>query len=60
MKKIVIASSNKNKVSEISTNIQPLFHTILSLIDFPEIGEIIEDGKSLSNSKKKIAQLADG
>ena len=50
MKKIVIASSNKNKVSEISTNIQPLFHTILSLIDFPEIGEIIEDGTTIEEN----------
>lgn len=50
MKKIVIASSNKNKVSEISTNIQPLFHTILSLIDFPEVGEIIEDGTTIEEN----------
>ena len=42
MKKIVIATSNKHKVSEISVKIQPFFDEILSLADFPEIGEIIE------------------
>jgi len=47
MKKIVIASSNKHKVSEISINIQPFFDTVLSFSDFPEIEEIIEDGDTI-------------
>ena len=47
MKKIVIASSNKNKISEISVKIQPFFDTILSLSDFPDIGDIKEDGTSI-------------
>ena len=38
MKNIVIATSNKHKVSEISAKIQPFFDEILSLADFPEIG----------------------
>jgi|TARA_B100000902_G_scaffold53412_1_gene60185 XTP/dITP diphosphohydrolase len=50
MKKIVIASSNKHKVSEISTKIQPFFDTILSFSDFPEIGEIIEDGTTIEEN----------
>jgi|TARA_Y100000389_G_scaffold164833_1_gene168750 XTP/dITP diphosphohydrolase len=50
MKKIVIASSNKHKVSEISINIQPFFDTILSLSDFPNIGEIIEDGTTIEEN----------
>jgi XTP/dITP diphosphohydrolase len=50
MKKIVIASSNKHKVSEISINIQPFFDTILSLSDFPNIGEIIEDGTTIAEN----------
>ena len=54
MKKIVIASSNNHKVSEISVKIQPFFDKILSLSDFPEIGEIIEDGNTIEeNSFKK-------
>ena len=69
MKKIVIASSNYHKVSEISVKIQPFFDKILSLSDFPEIGEIIEDGNTIEeNSFKKsrasfehtnIASIAD-
>ena len=69
MKKIVIASSNKHKISEISIKIQPFFNEILSLTDFPEIGEIIEDGNTIEeNSFKKsrasfehtnIASIAD-
>ena len=50
MKKIVIASSNKHKISEISIKIQPFFDNILSLQDFPEIGEIIEDGNTIEEN----------
>ena len=69
MKKIVIATSNKHKVSEISVKIQPFFDDILSLADFPEIGEIIEDGNSIEENSfiksrasfnhTKIASIAD-
>ena len=69
MKKIVIASSNKHKISEISIKIQPLFDNILSLQDFPEIGEIIEDGNTIEENSfiksracfnfSKIASVAD-
>ena len=69
MKKIVIASSNNHKISEISVKIQPFFDEILSLADFPKIGEIIEDGNTIEeNSFKKsrasfehtnIASIAD-
>jgi XTP/dITP diphosphohydrolase len=47
MKKIVIASSNKHKVSEISINIQPFFDTVLSFSDFPEIGELLRTEQPL-------------
>ena len=51
MKEIVIASSNKHKVSEITQKIHPHFHKIYSLADFSEIGDIKEDGNSvLENS----------
>ena len=50
MKKIVIATSNKHKVSEISAKIQPFFDEILSLADFPEIGEIVEDGNTIEEN----------
>ena len=50
MKKIVIASSNKHKISEISKKIQPFYNEILSLADFPKIGEIIEDGNTIEEN----------
>ena len=51
MNEIVIASSNQHKVSEITTEINSIFHKIYSLSDFPNIGEIKEDGTSvLENS----------
>ena len=69
MKKIVIASSNKHKISEISIKILPFFDEILSLTDFPEIGEIIEDGNTIEENSfiksrtafehTKIASIAD-
>ena len=69
MKKIVIATSNKHKVSEISVKIQPFFDEILSLADFPEIGEIVEDGNTIEENSfiksrasfdhAKIASVAD-
>jgi XTP/dITP diphosphohydrolase len=69
MKKIIIATSNKHKVSEISVKIQPFFDEILSLADFPEIGEIVEDGNTIEENSfiksrasfdhAKIASVAD-
>ena len=47
MNEIVIASSNPHKVSEITTEINSIFHKIYSLSDFPKIGEIKEDGNSI-------------
>ena len=58
MNEIVIASSNQHKVSEITTEINSIFHKIYSLSDFPNIGEIKEDGTSvLENSfiKSRVA-----
>lgn len=58
MKKIIIASSNSHKIEEISLQISPYFETILSLKDFPEIKEIVEDGNTLKeNSYLKSSAL---
>ena len=69
MKNIVIASSNNHKVSEISSHIEPFFDKILSLKDFPKIGEIIENGNSIEENSfiksrasfnyTKLASVAD-
>ena len=58
MKKIVIASSNNHKISEISPKINSYFNSILSLSDYPEIGEIIEDGTTIEENsfiKSRVA-----
>ena len=58
MKKIVIASSNNHKISEISSQINPYFNSVLSLSDFPQIGEIIEDGTTIEENsfiKSRVA-----
>ena len=47
MKNIIISSSNKHKISEIITTIKPLFDKVYSLSDFPDIGDIKEDGTSI-------------
>ena len=47
MKNIIISSSNKHKISEIITTIQPFFDKIYSLSDFPDIEDIKEDGTSI-------------
>jgi len=47
MKNIIISSSNQHKISEIITIIQPFFDKVYSLSDFPEIGDIKEDGTSI-------------
>ena len=47
MKNIIISSSNKHKISEIITTIQPFFDKIYSLSDFPDIKDIKEDGTSI-------------
>ena len=47
MKNIIISSSNKHKIYEIVTTIKPLFDKIYSLSDFPDIGDIKEDGTSI-------------
>tara|TARA_B100000945_G_C20324380_1_gene569257 strand:- start:479 stop:1072 length:594 start_codon:yes stop_codon:yes gene_type:complete len=69
VKKIVIASSNKHKISEISINIKPFFDNVLCLQDFPDIGEIIENGNTIEENSfiksracfnfTKIASVAD-
>jgi XTP/dITP diphosphohydrolase len=69
MKNIIISSSNKHKISEIITIIQPFFDKIYSLSDFPDIEDIKEDGTSIVENSfiksrvafnhTKIASMAD-
>lgn len=47
---IVIATHNKNKLSEMKFILKPLGMKIKSLFDFPEIGDIPETGNSLEDN----------
>lgn len=45
--KILLATQNKHKVDEISRLLKPYAIDVASLLDYPELGEIVEDGDSL-------------
>ena len=69
MKKIVLATKNKDKVSEIKAMFAELPAEILSLADFEELPDAVEDGKTFQENatikakffsdKLKLACLAD-
>tara|TARA_B100000575_G_C22894521_1_gene520368 strand:+ start:154 stop:777 length:624 start_codon:yes stop_codon:yes gene_type:complete len=48
--KVVIATHNQDKLKEIQKKLQNFGWEILSLYDFPDIDEIIEDGKTLQDN----------
>ena len=48
--KIVLATNNENKCTEMSEILGELPIQLLSLADFPKIGEIVEDGSSLEEN----------
>ena len=53
---IVLATHNKDKQVELSKVLNSKDVNILSLEDFPEIGEIIEDGETLKDNALIKAQ----
>jgi XTP/dITP diphosphohydrolase len=54
--KIILATHNKDKCKEMIAALVDLNVDILSLEDFPHVGEIIEDGQSLVENAKIKAQ----
>ncbi len=46
MKAIVLATNNKGKIREFAQLLKPLGLEVKPLSDYPEIGEIVEDGKT--------------
>jgi len=59
MKEIVIASKNEHKIIEISNILTPLGYKVLSLFDFDDFPEIIEDGNTFKeNALIKARTLA--
>lgn len=54
--KIVLATGNQGKVNEIKAILQDLDVEVLSLKDFPEIDEIVEDGATFAENAVKKAK----
>ena len=50
MQKIVVATNNKGKLKEFNRLCEGLGMEVLSLADFPQIGEIVEDGKTFDEN----------
>ena len=60
MKEIVIATKNAHKVVEMKQMLEPLGYHVLTLHDFPNVPEIIEDKDTFKgNARKKAETLSD-
>jgi XTP/dITP diphosphohydrolase len=54
--KIVVATTNKNKLRELKELLKGLDVQILSLMDFPDCPPVVEDGESFAENALKKAQ----
>ncbi|WP_031513059.1 XTP/dITP diphosphatase [Desulfofalx alkaliphila] len=58
--KMVLASGNQGKLTELKTMLAHLNIEVLSLADYPEMPETVEDGHSFeSNAQKKAREAAE-
>lgn len=59
MRELIVASRNKGKVREIKELLANLPFKVTSLLEYPQIPEIIEDGKTYrANALKKAREVA--
>jgi XTP/dITP diphosphohydrolase len=59
VQELIVASRNKGKVGEIKSLLTNLPFKVTSLLDYPRIPEIIEDGKTYrANALKKAREVA--
>lgn len=57
--KLVVASRNSKKRREIEDLLAPHHIEVLSVVDFPEVPEVVEDGETFAaNAAKKASQTA--
>lgn len=54
--KIVVASRNRKKVEELRRILEDLNLTLLSINDFPELEEVVEDGETFEENALKKAR----
>lgn len=58
IEKLVLATRNRGKVEEIRELLSGLGIEILSLEDFPDVPEVLEDGKTFEENARKKAEVA--
>jgi XTP/dITP diphosphohydrolase len=59
MKELIVASRNKGKVAEIKQLLAGLPFKVTSLLDYPDLPDVIEDGKTYrANALKKACETA--
>ena len=59
MKELIVASRNKGKVNEIKELLADLPVRVTSLLDYPKISDVVEDGKTYkANALKKAVAVA--
>ncbi|MBF0571808.1 MAG: RdgB/HAM1 family non-canonical purine NTP pyrophosphatase [Candidatus Omnitrophica bacterium] len=59
MKELIVASRNKGKVAEIKELLAGLPFKVTSLLDYPDIPDIVEDGRTYrANALKKARETA--
>lgn len=56
--KLILATRNRHKILELTSLLSDFPIKIASLSDYPDIGEIIEDGKSFEENAMKKGQCA--
>lgn len=56
---IVLASRNEKKTAEVATLLKPAGFIVVPVTDFPDIPEVVEDGKTFAaNAAKKATEVA--
>ncbi len=59
MKELIVASRNKGKVAEIKELLAGLPFKVTSLLEYPNLPEVVEDGKTYrANALKKAQEIA--
>ncbi len=59
MKELIVASRNKGKVHEIKELLAGLPYKVTSLLDHPDLPDVVEDGKTYrANALKKAVEIA--
>ncbi len=59
MKELIVASRNKGKIAEIKELLADLPYKVTSLLDYPNLPDVVEDGKTYKeNALKKAVEIA--